>query len=124
MEIEDPFYTYCANHPHRRPERDPITIGQVTRYTGDGFSDDREDWMPSPDSEEIREHLLDLLENFFEHAFKSRYPIGPGLGELVIRQLGEFTERRAEKHIRCISENCPVPWADAARTALSRIGQD
>ena len=22
--IDDPFYTYCANHPHRRPDRDPI----------------------------------------------------------------------------------------------------
>ena len=118
FEIEDPFYTYCANHPHRRPERDPIPIGPVTRYAGDGFSNAREDWIPSPDSEEIRQHLLELLENFFEHVSKSRYPIGPDVGEAVVRQLGEFRERRAEKHIRWISENCPNPWADVARTAV------
>ena len=23
--IENPFWTYCANHPHRRPQRDPIS---------------------------------------------------------------------------------------------------
>ena len=32
LAIEDPFYTYCANHPHRRPERDRIPIGPVTRH--------------------------------------------------------------------------------------------
>ena len=124
FEIEDPFYTYCANHPHRRPERDPIPIGPVTRYAGDGFSNAREDWIPSPDSEEIRQHLLELLENFFEHVSKSRYPIGPDVGEAVIRQLGEFREPRADKHIRWISENCPDPWADAARTAASQIARE
>ena len=124
FEIEDPFYTYCANHPHRRPERDPIPIGPVTRYAGDGFSNDREDWIPSPDSEEIRQHLLELLENFFEHVFKDRYPIGPDVGEAAIRQLGEFREPRADKHIRWIGENCPNPWADVARTALSQINRD
>ena len=32
--IEDPFYTYCANHPRRRPDRDPIPIGPVMRHGG------------------------------------------------------------------------------------------
>src|SRR5687768_955859 len=49
--IEDPFYTYCANHPHRRPERDAIPIGPV--FTGE----EREMWQDSPDTEEVREHL-------------------------------------------------------------------
>ena len=31
--IADPFYTYCGNHPHRRPERDLIPIGPV--FTGE-----------------------------------------------------------------------------------------
>ena len=30
--IDHPFYTYCANHPHRRPDRDPIPIGPITRH--------------------------------------------------------------------------------------------
>lgn len=33
LAIVSPFYTYCANHPHRRPERDLIPIGPV--FTGD-----------------------------------------------------------------------------------------
>ncbi len=119
--IEDPFYTYCANHPHRRPERDPIPIGPVTRYAGDGMSNDREIWMSSPDSEEIRQHLLELLESLFENLSENWYPIGPGLSETVIYQLGEFRERRAENHIQWISENLPEPYADTAREALARI---
>ena len=27
LPIEDPVYTYCANHPRRRPEHDRIPIG-------------------------------------------------------------------------------------------------
>ena len=119
--IEDPFYTYCANHPHRRPERDPIPIGPITRYAGDGMSNDREVWIPSPDSEEIRQHLLKLLENLFENISEDWYPIGPGVGEVVVSQLGEFREQRAESHIHWISENLPEPYADTAREALARI---
>ena len=119
--LDDPFYTYCANHPHRRPDRDPIPIGPITRYAGDGWSDKREVWVPSPDSEEIRQHLLYLLENFFEHLFKDRYPLGQGVSEVIIGQLGQFRERRAEKHLQWISDNCPDRWAEPARTALARI---
>jgi hypothetical protein len=32
LSIDDP-YTYFGNHPHRRPERDPIPIGPV--FVGD-----------------------------------------------------------------------------------------
>ena len=103
---------------------DPIPIGPVTQYAGDGFSNGREVWIPSPDSEEIRQHLLELLEDFFAHVFKFRYPIGPDVGEVVIRQLGEFRERRAEEDIRWISENVPDPWGEAARTALSQITRE
>ncbi len=127
--IEDPFWTYCSNHPHRRPERDPIPIGPIMRNVGDG-SNDRDVWIPSPDSEEIRQHLLELLEHFFRHVSERRYPagfldeliiFGPDLGEVVVRQLGEFGEKRAEKHIQWISENCPNLWSDVARAALKSI---
>ena len=118
--IENPFWTYCANHPHRRPKRDPIPIGPIMRNVGDG-SNDRDEWIPSPDSEEIRQHLLELLDGFFQHVAESRYPIGPDLGEVVLRQLGEFGEKRAEKHIQGISESCPNTWSDVARAALKGI---
>ena len=120
--IPDPFWTYCANHPHRRPERDGIPIGPITRYAGDGSNNDREVWVPSPDSEEIRLHLLDLLENFVENVLESNYPIGPDVGEVVLWQLGEFGEQRAEENIRWVNENIPEPWSDIAREALEKIG--
>ena len=122
--IEIPFYTYCANHPHRRPERDPIPIGPVTRYAGDGFSNKREVWVTSPDSEEIRQHLLELLENIVEQGFENRYPIGPSLVATIIRQLAEFREKRAKRSLRLLTENAPKPLAGLARNALSRIDRE
>ena len=121
VEVADPFWTYCANHPHRRPERDPIPIGPVTRYAGDGMSNDREVWIPSPDSEEIRRHLLDLLDEFFEHASTDRYPIGDSLSEVILRQIGEFKERRATDRLEWISRNGPDHWVEPARAALAQI---
>ncbi len=123
--IENPFWTYCANHPHRRPERDPIPIGPLMRHSGGGSSNDREVWIASPDTEEIRQHLLDLLDRLPSHIAKDRYPARPGLAEVVVRQLGEFRETRAEKRIRWISENLQGPWADIANSALISIrGED
>ena len=90
-----------------------------------GSGNDREVWLASPDTEEIRLHLLELLENFFKHVSESRYPIGPDMGQVVVRQLGEFREKRAQKRIQWISENLPSPWADIASTALKSInGED
>jgi hypothetical protein len=57
LPIDDPFYTYCGNHPHRRPDRDTVPIGPVFIDKGNG----RRLWKPSPDTEEVRLHLLDLL---------------------------------------------------------------
>ena len=96
LAIEDPFYTYCANHPHRRPERDPMPIGPV--LTGDSFGR-RELQRPSPDSEAVRAHLLSLLQNISERP-ASGYPIGAHLDEIVVWQLGEFHETRAVPDLR------------------------
>ena len=103
------------------PTRDPIPIGPITRYAGDGGSNEREVWAPCPDSEEIRLHLLELLANFFEHVSKDRYPIGESLIQVIIWQLGEFKEQRAVNHLQWISENYPDPWARHARAALAQI---
>ena len=63
LDIPDPFYTYCANHPCHRPGRDTIPIGPVDVYRATGPSGEggREQWQPSPDTEEIRQHLLDIV---------------------------------------------------------------
>ena len=70
LDISDPFYTYCANHPYHRPGRDPIPIGPVYvhRVGGPLEEDGRERWRPSPDTEEIRQHLLDIVRRPEEHA--------------------------------------------------------
>ena len=119
--IEDPFYTYCANHPHRRPVRDPIPIGPITRYAGDGWSNERTVWRPSPDSEEIRLHLLELLRGLPAHAARDWYPIGQSLAEVIIWQLGEFREERAAELIESISRSLGGSLGDVARAALEGI---
>ncbi len=140
--IEDPFYTYCANHPRRRPDRDPIPIGPVMRHGGweeerrvragqpdelVSWENPRYVWKPSPDSEEIRQHLLNLLRSVFEHMASDRYPLGTGLAETIIRQLGEFREQRAVRYLEWIHENLKDSvdfMADAASEALARIRGD
>ena len=71
----------------------------------------REIWIDSPDTEEIRQHLLDILN-------ESR---SSGLITIAIWQLGEFREKRAEEHIGQISENGPEGLRRIARAALERI---
>src|SRR6516164_3820972 len=83
-----PFGTYCSNHPNHRPERDPIPIGPV--FTGNT----RKISKPSPDTEEIRRHLLDLLGEIAAHP-NLEYPFGFYSDEIVVWQLGEFNEARA-----------------------------
>jgi len=74
LDIPKPFYTYCANHPYHRPRRDETPIGPVFVYRGampmepaaeqeDSSSpkSERVRWRDSPDTEEIRQHLLDLV---------------------------------------------------------------
>ncbi len=119
--IPDPFWTYCANHPHRRPDRDPIPIGPIMVNASGGLDNDREVWKPSPDSEEIRRHLLDLLEDIFTHMKADRYPIGPGVAEAVMAHLGEFREERAAPRLELIVESCPDFIAEPAQDALDRI---
>lgn len=99
LPIENSFYTYCGNHPHRRPQRDPIPIGPV--FTGDS-SGIREFWQPSPDTAEVRQHLLSLLAGM-EQQTGSEYPIGIYTGEVVVWQLGELREPRAVERLRCLA---------------------
>src|SRR5208337_3926430 len=74
VEITHAFSTYCANHPHRSPERARIPIGPIFVYWIWGGVG-REIWMHSPDSEEVRMALLDLLARIKEQP-SQEYPIG------------------------------------------------
>lgn len=91
LPIRVAFYTYCANHPHRNPERVEIPIGPVWEGTSDGY---REVWKLAPDTEKIRLKLLDLLHQIKEQP-TLEYPIGFYTDEIVIWQIGELQESRA-----------------------------
>jgi len=92
LEIPVPFWTYCANHPHRAPDRDPIPVGPVTQHVSD--FEPRFVWKPSPDTEEIRDHLLKLLVAIQEQP-DAEYPLGDYRDEVIVWQLGELREPRA-----------------------------
>ena len=64
LDIPDPGYTYCANHPYHRPSRDSIPIGRVYIHR----EGEREEWQPSPDTDEIRRHLINIVRLPEEHA--------------------------------------------------------
>ena len=90
LAIKDPSYTYCANHPHHRPSRDSIPIGPVYVH---GRNDVREFWQPSPDTAEVRQHLLDIVRDPKEHP--DGYPFfSPPPVMIAIEQLVTFGERR------------------------------
>ena len=131
LPIDDPAYTYCANHPHRNPTKITIPIGPV--YTGDSLGN-REIWKSSPDTEEIRRQLLELLSLITEKP-RSEYPIGVQLDDVVIWQLGEFREKRAVVDLKRIEHFDPETsdpifglsrskTIQEAKQALARIGTD
>ena len=122
LDIADPFYTYCGNHPHRSPEPDRIPIGPV--WVGDGGK--RTIWMPSPGTEVVRQHLLDLVARIEEQPARE-YPIGIYRDELIVWQLGEFRESRAIAHLRRIAEfdaeaTTGVPF-HRTRTSLVKVAR-
>lgn len=115
LDIPSPFYTYCANHPNHRPERDPIPIGPV--YIGDS-SGVRELWKPSPDTEEIRQHLLHIVRAPKEHT--DDYPffsIPPHLK--AIEQLVEFGDHRLIEALEDLAQQDEV--RDARQDILELI---
>ena len=49
------------------------------------------------------------------------YPIGPGVGQVVMLQLGEFREERALEELRRIEEKFSGGLGRMARAAVERI---
>lgn len=102
--ITDPFYTYCANHPHHNADRIEVPIGPVYMATRDLG---REVLHESPDTEEVRSALLELL-SAMEEVPVVEYPSPTQLDEEVIRQLTAFRERRASPTLRKIAYFDPM----------------
>lgn len=81
-------------------------------------------WQPSPDRDEIRQHLLDLLELISRWAVEFGYPLGHSLGQIVALQLGDLMQQRATEALDRLVENGPGYLAVGALEALARIQCD
>ena len=120
--IDDPGYTYCANHPRRRSLRDPIPVGPILAAEAVGLGEyERVPLKPSPDTEEIRRHLLDLLDEPEERDSQLVFPILPTVMYTVIWQLAEFRERRALERLRRIEKDVEGRQAEFIREMIERI---
>ena len=117
LAIPNPFYTYCANHPHHRPNRDTIPIGPVYVGDADGV---RELWQPSPDTEDIRQHLLDIVRSPKEHT--DSYPFFSSPPHMkAIRQLVDFNDPRSR---RCVGGPSPAGRGGRSSFGHTRSDQD
>ena len=115
LEIDRPYWTYCANHPHRSKSPDRIPIGPVWS----GHDAHRQIWKPSPDTEDSRRHLLELLALIRERP-TPEYPIGVYRDEVIVWQLGEFAEARGVPGLRRITKFDPRASTNAADGPLVR----
>ncbi len=93
--VGNPFWTYCANHPAHNSGLIKTPVGPI--YVGDESG--RNISVESPDNEEIRQILLQLLDAIAEVP-QSEYPMSASFNETVIQQLGEFREKRAVGGLR------------------------
>ena len=102
LRIEDPFYTYCSNHPYRMRRRVEVPLGPVYVHDGgscerDGviqFWSGRKPWMDAPDTEEVRDHLLELLAG--PDNLSDSYPFyGDNLVQVVVDECERLREPRA-----------------------------
>ena len=131
LPISDPFYTYCANHPYRLRNRDPVPIGPVYvhRYIEEsgGFgSGVREFWKASPDTEEIRQHLLELVRTPEKH--KDGYPYFSSSPHITaIEQLVDWGDQRVIEALEDLAQRDEVEQArpdilELINTVRERLG--
>ncbi len=131
LAIEDPFYTYCANHPYRLQRRVPVPLGPVyvhvesfeERDGGIEVWSERKPWKKdAPDKEEIRGQLLGLLEDPGE--LSDNYPFhGDSVLSVVVDELERLREERAIPILERIAKalrSDGEAW-DGVRNAIERI---
>lgn len=104
-----PHLTFCANHPHHLRHIDvPVgPVWQCVRVEGGGYV--RARFKDSPDTEEIRATLVELLDGMPEVPAHPTW-FGPveQFDEVVIIQLREFGERRALPGLRRVAAFDPT----------------
>lgn len=118
IDILSPFYTYCANHPDHRGERDPAPLGPayvcvnpVTRALAI--------LSPSPDTEEVRRHLLEMVSSPDEYA-PDDLPLHPAEAfQRALDQLVEFRDERVLGALEQLIERVGPDKGDMAARLLS-----
>ena len=114
LNIPDPFYTYCANHPYHRPGRDPVPIGPVY-VLDDHVQNSRKQWEPSPDTEEVRRHLLDIVRLPEEHADEGYHFYTHPAHVAAVWQLIDWREERL---VPALEEIARHPEMERARATI------
>ena len=93
LDIPDPFWTYCANHPHHtHPKKIKVPIGPV--YVNDGYPYTRKVWMKPPDTEEIRMELIKILSTI-NTKIETKAPVPLNLDIEAVLQIVVLKEKRA-----------------------------
>ena len=130
LAIEDPFYTYCSNHPYRMQRRVPVPLGPVYVHVAESFERDgksyythgREIWVHAPDTDEVRSQLLRLLEE--PGSASDHYPFyGDDLLGVVVDELERLREPRAVAILERVAEvvRGHEEASEGVRDALARI---
>ena len=109
VDIPSPLWIYCANHPYHNPQHIEVPVGPIYeceivappvrdgKLHGDAYQ--RAVWIDSPDTEEIRRKLIQLLEELPEKPVEE-FPTDTKFDYQIIRQLGVFRESRATAGLR------------------------
>ena len=130
LAIENPFYTYCANHPYRLQKRVEVPLGPVHVHVDESYERDgvtyydsgRVVWKDAPDTEEVRNQLLQILEDPGD--LSDGYPFyGTNLVRVVVDELERLREPRAIpilEHIAQTLRREGEAW-DGIQDAITRI---
>ena len=95
----------------------PSRLGRYTFYRATGPSGEsrREEWQPSPDTEEIRQHLLDIVRLPEEHADEGyHFHTRPA----HIEALTQLLEWRDERLVPALEEIARRPEVERARADI------
>lgn len=130
LAIDDPFYTYCSNHPYRMQRRVPVPLGPVYVHVDESFeragksnyTHGREIWVHAPDTDEVRNQLLRLPEE--PGGTSDHYPsYGDDLLGVVVDELERLRESRAIPILERVAEEVREhdEASEGVQRALTRI---
>ena len=116
--------TLCLNHPAFMPDGNETPVGPVlwhliALHLRHWNPLPENVWASSPDTEEVRIHLLRILENLDQVSTRVRLGAASPIGAIVIWQLLEFREQRAVPVLQRLSDHWPK--VDLFKEALQQF---